>query len=141
MSTTEEKTPETTETPNLAELGKDLFHIMCAVRGVDPEQVQGMAKFMDADSIDETTYYPNQKTAVAIAQLRIFGQGFYRGHDWNEYDLCADILGTNFKGYKGFKSEQYKDITSGQPNLDKLQGLQEETKRGILSSLLRGKSE
>ncbi|GAH54916.1 unnamed protein product, partial [marine sediment metagenome] len=47
-----------------------------------------------------------------------------------------------FMGYKGFKSEQYKDITSGQPNLDKLQGLPEETKQGILAGLFgRGKTE
>jgi len=45
-------------------------------------------------------------------------------------------------GFKGFKSEQYKDITSGQPNLDKLQGLPEETKKGILSGIFsRGSKE
>jgi hypothetical protein len=128
------KTPE--------ELSNTLFNIMCAIRGIDPNQVQGMAKFMDPDSVDETTYFPNQYTSVAIAQLRLYGEAFYKGEDWNEYEFAADILGIGFKGYKGFKSEQYKDITSGQPNLDKLQGLPEETKKGILSGIFgRGKSE
>jgi len=121
---------------------KAIFDIMCVIKGVDPEQVQGMAKFMNADNVDETTYFPNQITSIAIAQLRMFGQGFYRGEDWNEYDMIADLLGQGFKGFKGFKSEQYKDITSGQPNLDKLQGLPEETQRSVLSGIMsRGKKE
>lgn len=134
---------ETEEKPvSMSELAKDLFNIMCAIRGVDVEQVQGMAKFMNPDSIDETTYYPNQLTSIAIAQLRLYGTAFYRGDSWNEYDLCADILGSGFKGYKGFKSEQYKDITSGQPNLEKLQGLPDEIKHGVMAKILgRGKTE
>lgn len=114
---------------------KIIFDILCMVRGIDPNQVQGMAKFMDVNNVDETTYYPNQFTSVAIPQLRMYGEAFYKGEDWNEYELVADFLGTGFKGLKGFKSEQYKDITSGQPNLDKLKGLPEDTQKGILSGL------
>ena len=114
---------------------EDLFRALCIVRGVDPDQVQSMAKFSDFDNQDERSYYPNQITSVAIAQLRIFGEAFYKDEDWNEYELVADFLAVGFMGYKGFKSEQYKDITSGQPNLDKLQGLPEETKKGILSGI------
>lgn len=112
------------------------------VRGIDPSQVQGMAKFMNPESVDETSYYATQRTAVSIAQLRLYGEAFYKGEEWNEYEFTADILGIGFKGFKGFKSEQYKDITSGQPNLDKLHGLPEEAKKGILSGIFsRGKSE
>jgi len=121
---------------------KIIFETLCMVRGIDPSQVQGMARFMDPESVDQTTYYPTQRTSVAIAQLRLYGESFYKGEDWNEYELAADIIGVGFKGYKGFKSEQYKDITSGQPNLDKLQGLPEETKKGVLSGIFgRRKSE
>ena len=120
---------------------KIIFDILCMVRGVDPSQVQGMAKFMNPDSVDETTYYPTQRTSVAIAQLRLYGESFYKDEEWNEYELAADILGTGFKGFKGFKSVQYTDITSGQPNLDKLHGLPEEAKQGILSGIFRRKSE
>lgn len=120
----------------------DLFRVMCVIRGIDPNQVQSMSKFSNFDNEDERSYFPNQITSVAIAQLRLFGEAFYRGDDWNEYELTADVLAVGFMGYKGFKSEQYKDITSGQPNLDKLQGLPEETQKGILSGILnRGKGE
>lgn len=119
-----------------------LFNIMCSVRGIDPNQVQSMSKFSNFDNDDERSYYPTQLVSVAIAQLRMFGQGFYRGEDWNEYEDVANLLAVGFMGYKGFKSEQYKDITSGQPNLDKLKGLPEETQKGILSGLFnRGSKE
>ncbi len=122
------------------EIGRFLFNIMCAVRGVDPNQVQGMAKFSNFDNNDERSYFPNQLTAIAIPQLRMIGKANYPYDDWNEYELLADYLAIGYMGFKGFKSEQYKDITSGQPNLDKLQGLPEETKKGILSGIFgRGK--
>ena len=115
---------------------KALFEIMCIAKGIDPNQVQSMAKFTNPDNNDERSYYPTQHTALAIAQLRMFGRAFYKKDEWNEYEVIADLLSIGYMGYKGFKSEQFKDITSGQPNLDKLQGLPEETKSGILSGLL-----
>jgi len=121
---------------------QDLFEWMSVALGRDPQAIQSMAKFMDIDSHDETSYFPNQVTSLAIAQLRGYGKAHYPKGDWNEYDVIADVIAVGFKGYKGFKSEQYKDITSGQPNLDKLQGLPEETKKGILSGIFgRGKKE
>jgi len=126
------------------EEGRDiLFQMRCVAMGVDPKQVQSLAKFSDFDKIDEGTYYPNQLTSVAIAQLRMYGEGLYMGHEWNEYAVCADFLGDGFKGYKGFKSNQYVEITSGQQNLDKLQGLPEATKQGIIAGLFNrgGKTE
>jgi hypothetical protein len=142
----EPEEPEITLPPDIdittPEGRKIIFELLCIARGIDPSQVQGMAKFMNPDSVDETTYYATQRTAVSIAQLRLYGEAFYKGEEWNEYELAADLLGTGFKGFKGFKSVQYTDITSGQPNLDKLQGLPDETKKGILSGLFgRGKKE
>ena len=116
---------------------QDLFEWMSVALGRDPKAIQSMAKYMDLDSNDERSYFPNQLTSLAIAQLRGYGKAHYPNADWNEYDILADVISIGFMGYKGFKSEQYKDITSGQPNLDKLQGLPEETKQGILAGLFR----
>ena len=113
-----------------------LFNIMCGVRGIDPKSVQGVAKLMNVDSVDETTYYPNQLTSLAIAQLRAYGKALYPSSDtWNEYEFLADIIGISYKGFKGFKSNQYVEVTSGQQNLEKLQGMPEDTRKGILSGL------
>ena len=121
---------------------QDLFEWMSVALGRDPKAIQSMAKYMNLDSNDERSYFPNQVTALAIAQLRGYGKSHYFDDTWNEYDMLADVISIGFMGYKGFKSEQYKDITSGQPNLDKLQGLPEETKQGILSGIFRrGKAE
>lgn len=146
MAETEEdpkpKEIETIESPLKIESWEDVFNAMCIIRGVDPKQVQSMAKFSNFDNNDERAFYKNQFTFVAIAQLRMYGQAFYKGQDWNEYELAADLLAVSSMGYKGFKSEQYKDTVSGQPNLDKLTGLPEETQKGILSGLFnRGKKE
>ena len=137
-----ESDPMSEETSKLKiDSWEDLFRVMCIVQGVDPDQVQAMAKFSDFDNNDERSYYPTQKTAIAVSQLRMYGKALYKGGSWNEYELIADILAIGYMGYKGFKSEQYKDITSGQPNLDKLQGLPEETQKGLLAGILnRGKT-
>lgn len=145
MTETATKPIETEEEGVSIKTPQDLFEWMSVALGKDPSQIQSMAKFMDIESHDETSYFPNQLTSLAIAQLRGYGKAHYpksyvSPDDWNEYDVIADCIAVGFKGFKGFKSEQYKDITSGQPNLDKLQGLPEETKKGILSGLFgRGK--
>lgn len=119
----------------------ELFEWMSVALGKDPKAIQQMSKYMDMDSNDERSYFPNQLTSLAVAQLRILGKALYPKEEWNEYDLVADMIAIGFMGYKGFKSEQYKDITSGQPNLDKLQGLPEETKKGILSGIFGRRKE
>jgi hypothetical protein len=146
MTETETTPIETEEEEGVSiKTPQDLFEWMSVALGKDPQAIQSMAKFMNIESHDETSYFPNQLTSLAIAQLRGYGKAHYRKSyispdDWNEYDVIADCIAIGFKGFKGFKSEQYKDITSGQPNLDKLQGLPEETKKGILSGLFgRGK--
>jgi len=147
MSETEETETKEEGVKIKIETPQDLFEWVSVALGRDPKQIQSMAKFMDIDSHDETSYFPNQLTSLAIAQLRAYGKAHYPNtytnpDDWNEYDVIADCIAIGFKGFKGFKSEQYKDITSGQPNLDKLQGLPEETKKGILSGIFnRGKTE
>jgi hypothetical protein len=113
----------------------DMFKALCIAKGIDPAQIQSMAKFSNFDNNDERSYYPNQMTSIAIAQLRMFGRAFYKDDEWNEYEAIADLLSVGFMGFKGFKSEQWKDITSGQPNLDKLKGIPEETQKSILSGI------
>jgi hypothetical protein len=146
MSETETSVEPKAETKPLIDVTtpegrKVIFEILCMVRGIDPSQVQGLAKFMDPENVDQTTFYPTQKTSLAISQLRLYGEAFYMGEEWNEYELAADIIGTGFKGYKGYKSNQYVEITSGQQNLEKLQGVPEDTKKGILSGIFGGKKE
>ena len=39
---------------------QDLFEWMSVALGKDPQAIQSMAKFMDIESHDETSYFPNQ---------------------------------------------------------------------------------
>lgn len=142
MTELEERPTKETEPMFKIESPQDLFELICILNGVDPNQVQSMAKFSDFNNVDERSYYPNQLTAIAIAQLRMYGEALYKGHSWDPYTLCADLLGVGFMGFKGFKSGQYVDITSGQPNLDKLRDLAPEIQQGLLRGLLnRGSKE
>ena len=113
----------------------DLFRLMCIAKGIDPKQVQAMAKFSDFNNNDERSFYPDKLTVLAIAQLRIFGEALYPDDEWNEYTSVADKLSVAHMGYKGWKSGQYVDITSGQINLDKLKGVPEDVKKGVLSGI------
>jgi len=120
----------------------DLFKVLCIVKGIDPNQVQSMAKFSNLDNIDERSYYPNQLTSLAISQLRMLGKTIYPNSNWNEYELMADLISSGFMGYHGFKSEQFVNITSGQPNFDKLRALPEDTQKAILAGIFnRGNRE
>jgi len=122
--------------------GRDtLFQMRCIALGVDPKQVQSLAKFTDFDKSDERSFYPNQLTSMAVAQLRSYGRANYSVNEWNPYAVMADFLAGGFMGYKGFKSNQYVEITSGTQNLEKLQGIPDDTKRGLLSGLYGGKKE
>jgi hypothetical protein len=120
---------------------QDLFEWMSVALGKDPQAIQSMAKFMDIESHDETSYFPNQLTSLAIAQLRSYGKAHYRKSyispdDWNEYDVIADCIAVGFKGFKGFKSNQFVDVTRQTPNLDALQTTGEETKQGVIARIL-----
>ena len=120
----------------------DLKRILTIARGGDPDAIQAVANFMDLKSNIERSYFPDKKTTIAIGQLTGLGKIYYPQDDWEPFGLVADVLAVAFMPYKGFKSNQFVDMTSGQPNLDKLRGLPEETKQGIIQRLLaRGKEE
>jgi len=120
----------------------DLKRTLIIAKGGDPDAIQAVSDFMDLKSNIERSYFPDKTTSICIAQLTGYGKTYFPVDDWNPFDLVADSLAVAFMPYKGFKSNQFVDMTSGQPNLDKLQGLPEETKKGILSGIFgRGKSE
>lgn len=144
MSTETETTKDPKPLFDLAtqEGRKTFFDIMCIIKGIDPNQVQGMAKFMNLDNNDERSYYPTQHTSISIAQLRMYGEAFYKGDEWNEYEAIADFLSIGFMGFKGFKSGQWKDIASGQPNLADIQTLPETLQQGVIQGIFnRGKKD
>lgn len=119
----------------------DLKRILIIAKGGDPDAIQAVAKFMDLESTTERAYFADKTIMLCVAQLNGYAQAYFPKDDWDPFSLVADVISVATMGYKGFKSEQFKDMTSGQPNLDKLTGLPEDTKRGILSGLLRGKKE
>lgn len=129
---------ETTEIKPVFEITSldDLKRVLTIARGGDPDAIQAVTKFMNLESKSERSYFPDKITSVAIGQLNGYGELWYHGEDWNPFTLVADSLAVGFMGYKGFKSNQFVDMTRQTPNLSELQTTPEEVKRGILSRFL-----
>ena len=120
----------------------DLKNVMTIARGGDPDAIQAVSEFMDMKSNIERSYFPEKIISIAVAQLTGYGKTFFQGDSWDPFSLVADAISIGFMPYKGFKSNQFVDMTRTSPNLDALQTSSEEVKQGVLSRLLgRGNTE
>lgn len=115
----------------------DLKRILTIARGGDPDAIQAITTFMDLKSNIERSYFPDKKTTICIGQLTGLGTLHYPTDDWNPFDLVADSLAIAFMPYKGFKSNQFVDMTRTQPDLSGIQTTQDEAQRSIVDRLLR----
>jgi len=120
----------------------DLQKMMVIAKGGDPNAIQAITKFMDFQSNAERSYLPDKTLTLCVAQLSGYGKVFYPNEDWDPFSLVSDVLSISFMGYKGFKSNQFVDMTRQTPNLDALQTSGEETKQGFIARILgRGQTE
>lgn len=113
----------------------DLKRIMTIARGGDPDAIQAVTRFMDLESNQERSYFPDKITTLAIGQLDGYGKLYYPEDDWNPYGLVAEALSVAFMGFKGFKSNQFMEMTRQTPNLSALQSQPEPVKQSVLSRL------
>ena len=120
----------------------DLKRVLIIAKGGDPDAIQAIADFMDLKNPLERSYFPDKTVSLCIGQLDGFGKIFFKGSETNPFRLIAESLSVGFMGFKGFKSNQFVDMTRNTPDLKDLQGIPEETKGGFLSGLLnRGSKE
>lgn len=121
---------------------KDLMEVMTIARGGNPFAQQALEKFIDLDSPEERSYFPDKLTSLAVAQNLMYSQGLFPQRKINAFSIFASALSKGYMGYKGFKSNQWVDITRQTTNLDALRTLPEDTQRSALDSILRrGKTE
>lgn len=121
----------------------DMKRVLTIARGGDPDAIQAIANFMDLKSNIERSYFPDKKTTICIGQLTGLGKVYFPNADWEPFGLVADVLAVAFMPYKGFKSNQFVDMTRQTPNLDALQTtLGDEQKQGVLGRIFgRGSKE
>lgn len=118
----------------------DLKNLLTIARGGDPDAIQAVSQFMDMKSNIERSYFPKEIISIVVAQLTGYGKTFFPDDSWDPFSLVADCISIGFMPYKGFKSNQFVDMTRQTPNLDALQTSSEEAKQGFISKLLgRGK--
>jgi len=121
---------------------EDLRKVLVIAKGGDPNAIQAITKFMDFNSNAERSYFPDKLITLCTAQLSGYGKVFFPSDDWDPFSLVADVIAVHFMGYKGYKSNQFVDMTRQTPNLDALQSSKEEIKQGYISRILgRGKTE
>jgi hypothetical protein len=120
----------------------DLRRVMIIAKGGDPDAIQAVANFMDLKSNPERSYFPDKTTSLCVGQLMGFGNAFYPNDEWDPFSLVADVISESFMGYKGFKSNQFVEMTRQTPTLADIQTLAEPSQLGLVDRLLnRGKSE
>lgn len=120
----------------------DMRRVLTIARGGDPDAIQAISNFMDLKSNIERSYFPDRKTTICIGQLTGLGKVYYPDDDWNPFGLVADVLAVAYMPYKGFKSNQFVDMTRQTPSLADLQTVGEQSSRGVMDRILgRGKEE
>jgi len=120
---------------------EDLRKILVVAKGGDPEAIQAITKFMDFNSPAERSYFPDKTITLCVGQLNGYAQVYKRLlGEKNAFALVADAVTIPFMGYKGFKSNQFVDMTRQTPNLDALKSSPEEVKQGIVSRFFKGGS-
>lgn len=120
----------------------DLWRVMTIAKGGNPNAQQALEKFIDLESDEERSYFPDKMTSLAVSQNLLYGKSLFPQRPVNAFSIFASCISKGFMGYKGFKSNQWVDITRQTTNLDALQSMSTETQRGILSGVFgRGKKE
>lgn len=134
---------ETAPTPKFKiESFDDLHRVMTIANGGDPDAIQAITDFMDLKSNIERSYFPDKKTTLCIGQLEGYARLYFPADEWDPFSLISDTIAIAFMPYKGFKSNQFVDMTRQTPNLAEIQGFRESEERGIMDRLLRrGKEE
>ncbi|GAH42669.1 unnamed protein product, partial [marine sediment metagenome] len=134
--------PEPAPSPQIKiETMDDLQRMLTIAKGGDPNAIQAVANFMNLKSNIERSYFPDKKTSIAIAQLTGYGRTYYPSEDWNPFDMVADALSVAFMPYKGFKSNQFVDMTRQTHDLAGLETIAEDTTRGVMDRILGRKKE
>ena len=143
-STEEDKQPKQEPKPSFKiESLDDMKRVLTIARGGDPDAIQAIAQFMDMKSNIERSYFPDRFISICVAQLTGYGKTYFPEDSWDPFSLVADCLSIGFMPYKGFKSNQFVDMTRTQPDLSGLKTtLGEEQARGIIDKITRrGKTE
>ena len=130
------------EPPFAIESLDDLRKVLVIAKGGDPDAIQAITKFMDLESNAERSYFPDKTITLCVGQLNGFGRTYFLNDPDDPFRLVADAITISFMGYKGFKSNQFVDMTRQTPNLDALTSSSNEVKQGFISKILgRSKEE
>lgn len=115
----------------------DMKRVLTIARGGDPDAIQAVTNFMDFKSDIERSYFPDKTTTLCVGQLEGFAKLYYPNADWDPFSLTSGVIAIAFMPYKGFKSNQFVDMTRTQPDLSGLKTSTDEQKQSTIDRILR----
>ena len=104
----------------------DLRRVMTIAQGGDPDAQQTLNNFLRFDNDTERSNLPNTTTVRCVAQLNGFSKLFYPNDD-DPFALVAGCIETAFMARKGWKSNQFVEMTKQTPSLSDLQAVTEKS--------------
>ena len=139
LEPTEATTP-TSEKPQIKiDSLDDLRDIMIIAKGGDPKASQTINDFINFDNNTERSNFPNTKTTLCIAQLNGYSRLYYPNEE-NPFGLVAECIEIAFMARKGWKANQFVEMTKQTPSIPDLVTIGEAQKRGLGDRVLgRGK--
>jgi len=105
----------------------DLRRVMTIAQGGDPDAQQTLNNFLRFDNDTERSNLPNTTTVRCVAQLNGFSKLFYPKNDDDPFALVAGCIETAFMARKGWKSNQFVEMTKQTPSLSDLQAVTEKS--------------
>ncbi len=118
----------------------DLRDMMIIAKGGDPKAQQTINDFINFANNTERSNFPNTKTVLCIAQLNGYSKLYYPDNPDNPFAIVAESLEISFMAKKGWKANQFVEMTKQTPSIPDLVTIGEAKQRGIGERLLgRGK--
>ena len=120
----------------------DLRRVFTIAQGGNPDAEQTLNNFLKFDNDTERSNLATTLTVRCVAQLNGYSQLYYPEVSDNPFALIARCLETAYMARKGWKSNQFVEMTKQTPSITDLETLGGEQQRSLVDKVLgRGKSE
>lgn len=135
-----EPQPEESKSIFKIESEEDFRRLFSIISGLDPDSQQIINKFMDFDNKVERSNLATRADVHLMAFLEMVSNAFFPQRLDNPFALLRDAIATASMAKGGWKADGFVEIVRQVPSLAELQGISEQTNRGIRARIFGGSS-